>query len=136
VGFVLLIACCNVSSILLARGATRTREVAMRMALGATRGRIIQHLLAESFVLSLFGTIFGVLWGYWALRAIVTSLTHVIPAWMSFRLDLPFACFLALLAAAVKGQPLTQAAKEGIRGHRPGHDTVCAIRDRLRRIQR
>jgi predicted permease len=115
VGFVLLIACCNVTSILLARGATRTREIALRMALGATRGRIMQHLLSESFVLSLLGTFFGVLMGYWALSAIVASLAHIIPAWMSFKLDFRFVCFSALLAAAVTGLsgliPALQAAR-------------------------
>jgi predicted permease len=115
VGFVLLIACCNVSSILLARGATRTKEVAMRMALGATRGRIVQHLLSESLVLSVLGTIFGVLLGYWALRAIVASLTHVIPVWLSFKLDFRFVFFAALLAAVVTGLsgliPALQAAR-------------------------
>jgi len=73
------------------------------MALGATRGPILQHLLSESFVPSLLGTCFGVLVGYWALSAIVASLAHIIPGWMSFKLDFRWVGFSALLAVSVTG---------------------------------
>jgi putative ABC transport system permease protein len=97
---VLLIACCNVSSTLLARGASRNKEFALRATLGATKGRVFQQVLAESFVLSIAGGLLGVLLAHYTLEILLILLKDTVPEWMSFTLDVRSVLFFCLIIAA------------------------------------
>ena len=106
VAFVLLIACANVANLLLARGAIRSREIAIRTALGASRGRLIRQLLTESLILGAAGGAAGLLvaqWGVDFLRAIspvdLTTLGHV---QISYPV-LAFTATVSILTAAICG---------------------------------
>ncbi|HTB19970.1 MAG TPA: ABC transporter permease [Bryobacteraceae bacterium] len=100
VGFVLLIACANVASLLLARATGRAREFALRSALGAARPRLIGQLLAESVLLSLLGGALGVLLAAWILRAIPLITSFDLPRAGEIHLDWMILGFAAVLSVA------------------------------------
>ena len=106
VGFVLLIGCANVANLLLARSTARQREMAVRTALGATRGSLVRAMLVESLVLAAAGTAAGLLVAWWASRAFVALAPAGIPRIDQIGLDprvLTFTVAVSILTTLLVG---------------------------------
>jgi predicted permease len=116
VGFVLLMACVNVTSLLVARSWTRQRELAIRKALGATRLRILRQFMAESLVLALAGGVVGVFISMWGIRLLRFLAPPNTPRVDLIRLDGRVLCFtmgISLLVAVLVGlAPALQASSQ------------------------
>ena len=100
VAVVLLIVCVNIASIMLVRGEARSREIAIRMAIGASRNVIVRQLLVESGVLAAVGGIAGVLLGKLCLRALVSMIPDDAPRWLRFEMDWRFVLFAVAVTGA------------------------------------
>jgi putative ABC transport system permease protein len=118
VGVVLLIACANIASLLLARASGRQRELAIRAALGAGRGRLVRQLITESLLLGGFGGVAGLLLGYWAIALLLAIIPEGIPRVEQIELDARVAAVTicagfasALLFGAI---PALQASKADV----------------------
>jgi putative ABC transport system permease protein len=103
VGFVLLITCVNIANLLLAKGAGRQREIAIRSSLGASRAQIFGQFLAESLVLAVLGGAFGIALGAALLRVILSMVPEgILPSEANFQLDMPV-LVVALAATTLAG---------------------------------
>jgi predicted permease len=106
VGFLLLIACANVANLLLARSMGRSREFAIRAALGASHARVIRHLLTESILLAGLGGALGLLLAFWGTKAVLGTLPGALPRANEVALDsrvLLFTMALSLFAGIIFG---------------------------------
>ena len=139
VGFVLLIACVNVSNLLLARSTDRTREFAIRAALGAGRWRLVRQSLTESLLLALAGGALGLVVASWGTNAALAVLPTTLPRASEVRLDarvLIFTIAISLLTGVLAGLApalktsrwhLSETLKEGGRGASSARGRAQAI---------
>jgi predicted permease len=135
VGFLLLVACANVANLLLAQASVRERELAIRSALGAARGRLIRQFLTEAFVLSLVAGCLGILGAYFCVAGLTALAPESLPRLDSVSINVPVLAFAFLLSTAVAvglgaftairatSGDVREALSEGGRGQAGSRDT-------------
>jgi putative ABC transport system permease protein len=139
VGFVLLIACANIASLLLSRALTRRKEIAIRTALGAGRSTIVRQLLTESILLALVSGGLGVVLSFWGVRALSTLPPSTLPRINPIRIDnqvLAFTLLLSLATGVLFGlMPTLQLSKSDVQAvlREVGRATAGARRRSLAR---
>lgn len=99
--FLLLIACANVTNLMLAQAAAREKELAVRAALGAQRARLVRQFLTEAFLLSFIGGVFGVLFAYWGLNGLLALAPASLPRLEAVSINLPVLTFSLLAVVLV-----------------------------------
>jgi len=140
VGCVLLIACGNVANLLLARGAARSRELAVRTAIGAGRSRIARQLLTENLVLSLLSSAGGLLLAWLGIRLLLGAAPATIPRLAGTRIDgtvLLFTLALSVLCSVLFGTvPAWRSARANVQQalRDGGRTAVAGTRDRVRTV--
>jgi putative ABC transport system permease protein len=138
VGCVLLIGCANVANLLLARATVRAKEIAVRTAMGASRGRVVRQLLVESILLSTIGAVLGLLLAAWGTDLLVSLIPQNIPRITEIKLDgtvLGFTFAASMVTSVLFGlAPAMQASRQDLRSalNESGRSVVGASRHRLR----
>jgi len=121
VGCVLLIACANLGNLMLGRTAARRKELAIRTALGARRGRLVRQIVTETFVVALVGSMLGLLLAFWATEFFISVGGEAIPRTDAITIDgrvLMFTLLLAVVSAMLAGLvPALQASRTAVREH-------------------